>query len=243
VNSNHARPANGRQKDYRLMTAPDINLREQVFQQIRSEIIAGHAPPGSMYSVPTIAEILGTSTTPVREAMLELVHLGLIEPHRNRGFRVTAPSVEETRDIFDMREILEVHAATIVAQNKMADLSGLKTIADKIAAAVDSRNFRAYLMADRQFHYMLTAAAGNAILTDTIFSLRDRMRFYGDSSEEGLKRQIASVPEHYRIADLATNGQAKELTKLLKSHIRAWEPLFMKAVTAGRNTRFPLAAV
>lgn len=225
------------------MTAQDVNLREQVFQQIRGEIIAGHALPGSMYSVPTIAESLGTSTTPVREAMLELVRLGLIEPHRNRGFRVTAPSVEETRDIFDMREILEVHAATIVAQENAADLSRLKTIADEIAAAVDARNFRAYLMADRQFHYLLTAAAGNAILTDTVFSLRDRMRFYGDGSDEGFRRQVASVPEHYRIAELAMSGQTKELTKLLKSHIRSWEPLFMKAVTAGRNTRFPLASV
>lgn len=225
------------------MTAQDVNLREQVFQQIRGEIIAGHALPGSMYSVPTIAESLGTSTTPVREAMLELVRLGLIEPHRNRGFRVTAPSVEETRDIFDMREILEVHAATIVAQEKTADLSRLKTVADEIAAAVDARDFRGYLMADRQFHYLLTAAAGNAILTDTVFSLRDRMRFYGDGSDEGLKRQIASVPEHYRIAELAMNGQTKELAKLLKSHIRSWEPLFMKAVSAGRNTRFPLASV
>jgi len=225
------------------MSGQDINLREQVFQQIRGEIIAGHALPGSMYSVPSIAESLGTSTTPVREAMLELVQLGLIEPHRNRGFRVTAPSVDETRDIFDMREVLEVHAATVVTQNKSADLSGLKTIADEIAAAVDARNFRAYLMADRKFHYLLTAAAGNAILTDTVFSLRDRMRFYGDDSEEGLKRQKASVPEHYRIVELAVNGRAKELAKLLKSHIRSWEPLFMTAVRAGGKTRFPLASV
>jgi DNA-binding GntR family transcriptional regulator len=223
------------------MTAQDTNLREQVFQQIRGEIIAGHAPPGSMYSVPSIAESLGTSTTPVREALLELVRLGLLEPHRNRGFRVTAPSVSETRDIFDMREILEVHAATTVAKMAAKDMSDLVAIADEIAAAVEARNFRAYLMADRKFHYMLTAAAGNAILTETVFSLRDRMRFYGDDSEEGVERQRASVPEHYRIVELAMNGDERELAALLKSHIRAWEPLFMSAVTNGKKLRMSLS--
>ncbi|MBV2142120.1 GntR family transcriptional regulator [Falsochrobactrum sp. TDYN1] len=222
------------------MTVQDANLREQVFQQIRGEIIAGHALPGNMYSVPSIAESLGTSTTPVREALLELVRLGLLEPHRNRGFRVTAPSVSETRDIFDMREVLEIHAATTVARMKDKDLSQLKPIADEIAAAVENRNFRDYLKADRQFHYILTAAAGNAILTDTVFSLRDRIRFYGDDSEEGFERQRASAPEHYRIAELAISGGEEELAALLKSHIRSWEPLFMKAVAKSSKTRLVL---
>lgn len=222
------------------MAGQDTNLREQVFQQIRGEIIAGHATPGSMYSVPSIAESLGTSTTPVREALLELVRLGLLEPHRNRGFRVTAPSVSEAHDIFEMREVLEVHAAAAVAKMTTKDISGLIPIADEIAAAVEGRNFRAYLMADRKFHYLLTAAAGNAILTETVFSLRDRMRFYGDDSDEGLERQRASVPEHYKIAELAMKGGDRELATLLKRHIRAWEPLFMKAVTMGNKPRLSL---
>ena len=220
------------------MKAQDTNLREQVFNQIRGEIIAGHAPPGSMYSVPTIAESFGTSSTPVREALLELVRLGLLEPHRNRGFRVTAPSVEETRNIFDMREVLEVHAAVTVARMPKKNVRNLIRFADQIARAVETKSFRAYLMADREFHHLLTATAGNPILTDTVFSLRDRMRFYGDISEEGFERQKASVPEHYRIAELVSVGDVEQLSILLRSHIRAWEPLFMKAVRSrGTHSR------
>ena len=55
----------------------DQNLREQVLQQVRAEIISGQSMPGSMYSVPTLAASLGVSSTPVREALLELARSGL----------------------------------------------------------------------------------------------------------------------------------------------------------------------
>src|SRR4051794_18879717 len=89
----------------------DGNLREQVLQQVRSEIISGESPPGAMYSVPSLASALGVSTTPVREALLELARNGLIMPMRNRGFKVVAPTLAQLRNLFDMRELLELNAA------------------------------------------------------------------------------------------------------------------------------------
>ncbi len=63
------------------------SLRDMVLRRVRADIVAGHSAPGTMYSVPTLAEELGVSTTPVREALLELSHQGLITPVRNRGFQ------------------------------------------------------------------------------------------------------------------------------------------------------------
>ena len=54
------------------------NLREQVVERVRSEIVSGRTPPGSVYSVPGLATELGVSTTPVREALLELTRSGLL---------------------------------------------------------------------------------------------------------------------------------------------------------------------
>src|ERR1700690_3769887 len=93
----------------------DQNLREQVLQHVRAEIISGQSVPGMMYSVPTLAEELGVSTTPVREALLELARNGLIEPVRNRGFRVVEPTLEDLHELFEVRELLEVRAAEILA--------------------------------------------------------------------------------------------------------------------------------
>ena len=133
------------------MVVTDQNLREQVLQQVRAEIISGQSMPGSMYSVPTLAASLGVSTTPVREALLELTRSGLIEPMRNRGFKVIAPTLKELRNVFDLRELLELHAAAIVARKSKKNLKGLVGLADDIAHAVNTEDIKLYLEADRSF--------------------------------------------------------------------------------------------
>lgn len=213
----------------------DQNLREQVLQRVRAEIIAGQSLPGTMYSVPSLAASLGVSTTPVREALLELSRIGLLEPMRNRGFKVMEPTLKDLRNLFDMRDVLEIHAAVIVARKPQKDLSSLRGLADEIAHAVRREDIQLYLEADRSFHRDLTAAAGNDLLTETIMGLRDKMRLYGINSRAGLERQHASVQEHYRIIELASAGEAEALADLLRSHIRSWEPIFVDALRKSKE--------
>jgi DNA-binding GntR family transcriptional regulator len=158
------------------MVDTDQNLREQVLQLVRAEIISGQSMPGSMYSVPTLAASLGVSTTPVREALLELARGGLIEPIRNRGFKVVEPTLKELHNVFDLREVLELHAAAIVVRKPRKDLRGLVGLADDVARAVKMEDIKLYLEADRSFHRLLTAAADNERLTETVMGLRDQMR-------------------------------------------------------------------
>ncbi|MFG1404262.1 GntR family transcriptional regulator [Xanthobacter sediminis] len=218
------------------------NLREQVLQHVRSEIISGQTGPGKMYSVPTLASDLRVSTTPVREALLELARNGLIEPVRNRGFKVVEPTVQELRDLFDMRELLEVRAAEIIAAAPKArrKLSGLTALADDIKAAVAADDVPGYLAADRRFHQAFIAAAGNELLTETAMGLRDKMRLYGISSRAGMARQAASVDEHYRLIELAQAGDVPAIKTLLTQHIRTWEPIFVDAIT--KRARDPFQA-
>jgi DNA-binding GntR family transcriptional regulator len=218
----------------------DQNLREQVLQHVRAEIVSGQTPPGTMYSVPTLAEDLGVSTTPVREALLELARNGLIEPVRNRGFRVVEPTLEELHDLFDIRELLEVHAAEVLARRPQKTLDGLHRLADDVRDAVKADDVRRYLETDRRFHHAFIAAAGNALLTEMAMAARDKMRLYGISSRAGLERQAASVTEHYKLMGLATAGDAKSIKVLLKEHIRTWEPIFAEAIQ--KSGRQPLRA-
>jgi len=218
------------------------NLREQVLQQVRAEIISGQSMPGSMYSVPTLAASLGVSTTPVREALLELTRSGLVEPVRNRGFRVVEPTLTELRNLFDLREILELHAAAIVARKSRKNLKGLSRFADDIARAVRTENISLYLEADRSFHRLLTAEADNARLTEMVMGLRDQMRLYGIKSRAGLARQNESIAEHYEIIELAMAGEEDGLANLLRRHIRTWEPIFIEALSRVANPREPIIA-
>jgi len=213
----------------------DQNLREQVVKRVRTEIISGHSGPGSMYSAPSLAASLGLSTTPVREALLELARSGLIEPVRNRGFRVMEPTLTELHNLFDLREVLEVHLARTIARAPGRRLTDLYSLADEIAHAVEREDVRAYLEADRRFHHAFTAQAGNALLTETVMALRNRMRLYGISSRAGYERQSQSVTEHYRLLDLAQAGDERAIAELMCRHIRSWEPIFAEAMK--RNPR------
>jgi len=224
-------------------TTIDQNLRQRVVERVRAEIISGQSAPGTMYSAPNLALALGVSTTPVREALLELSRIGLIEPLRNRGFRVVEPSSTQLEELFDMRDVLEIHAAVLLTRQPKRDLSSLRPHADAIARAVETEDVQAYVEADRAFHFGLIDAARNGLLTETIMGLRDKMRLYGIGSRAGRERQEASVAEHYRLIELAETGTADALTATLRPHIMSWKPIFLAALN--RHTvrlSWPLAS-
>lgn len=154
------------------------NLRNMVLHRVRSDIVAGHSAPGTMYSVPTLAEELGISTTPVREALLELSTSGLITPVRNRGFRVEATSIEELKNGFALRELLERYAMVRLAEKRLSNTDELRQLADNIATAVKRKDSRGYIEFDRAFHFALVSRADNPQLTKMIMALRDGMRLW-----------------------------------------------------------------
>ena len=219
--------------DHRDQSAPlgaEENLRARVERQLRLDIVAGTIDPGTVFSVPALARVLGISTTPVREALLHLSADGLLQPIRNRGFRVVDPTLDELRNLFEVRVQLEAAAFVKVVQAGPGAADDLSAWADEIARAVRDGDVPAYLAADRAFHEALLARAGNAILTGIVMKLRDRMRLYGIRSAAGRTRQEKSVAEHHRIVDLVRGRVEADAAALMTGHIMAWEPIFTEAV-------------
>ncbi|HZZ12233.1 MAG TPA: GntR family transcriptional regulator [Paraburkholderia sp.] len=206
------------------------NLREQVLERVRSEIVSGRTPPGSVYSVPGLATELGISTTPVREALLELTRTGLLVAMRNRGFRVESLSVEALDHLFTMRELLERFALETLARQGLKDRPPLIALADDVARAVEASDVAGYLASDRAFHEALVNQAGNPLQTRMVLQLRDDMRLYGIDSPEGRTRQEESVKEHYQMIELADQHDVVEIGNLISRHILAWKPLFRSAL-------------
>lgn len=206
------------------------NLRERILKQLRSEIISGESLPGTLYSVPALSAELDVSTTPVREALLELANSGLVEPVRNKGFRVSRPSMKELQDLFDMRDLLEIQAARLMMADPERETALLLQYAREIERAVQNDDIRAYLVADRSFHNAMFIASGNELLAKTALALRDRMRLFGIRSGAGVDRQRESVGEHYRIIELIDAGETDALITLLRHHILSWRPIFSAAL-------------
>lgn len=205
-------------------------LRDMVLQRVRSDIVAGHAGPGTMFSVPTLAEELGISTTPVREALLELSHSGLITPVRNRGFRVEETTLEQLEHLFTLRELLERHAMVTLAERPLTDTAELHALADAVSDAVAREDGRGYLEADRALHQALISRAGNLLLTKIAMDLRDGMRLYGLESAAGRQRQLTSTQEHRQLIALAEAGDKEGIAALITRHIMDWQPIFAAAL-------------
>jgi len=110
--------------------SPISNLRESVAERVRAEIVSGRAQPGTIYSVPTLAAALAISTTPVREALLELSRAGLVSPLRNRGFVVAGASLKDLEDLFAIRVLLERFALETIARSGLEDIEPLRALAD-----------------------------------------------------------------------------------------------------------------
>lgn len=113
------------------------NLRDQALEVIRQALVSGEIKPGEIYSAAALATRLGVSGSPVREAMLTLVNQGLMEPVRNRGYRVVPMSEHDLDEVYEMRLLLEVHGTLQAAGNmSKGDLARLEsTVADMEAAA------------------------------------------------------------------------------------------------------------
>lgn len=142
-------------KQHSLIKAQE-RLRDQVGHALRAALIAGELRPGSVYSAPGLAAELGVSATPVREAMLDLAREGLVEPVRNKGFRITEVSERDLDQYTELRTMIEV--PTIGRITKIAtteQLEALRPVAQEIVTSAREHNLIGYLEADRRFHLTL----------------------------------------------------------------------------------------
>jgi DNA-binding GntR family transcriptional regulator len=202
-----------------LVSGP--SLREQARTVIRGLIITGQMQADQLYSVPRLATELGVSATPVREALLDLAREGLLEPVRNRGFRVVTLSSTELRDIYAIRTMLEVPSIAEIARAGLAPalLAQLRALADVTKRAADAGNLIEFLEADRKFHVGLIATLGNKPLADLVETLRDRVRLHGFKSGKSSEYIARSASEHFQLLDFLSKRDEPGATALMQRHL------------------------
>src|SRR3712207_3589560 len=163
-----------------MKTLRPQSLREQAQDVIRASIIAGELEPGEIYSATTLAQRLGVSATPVREALLDLASAGLTAPVRNRGFRILAPEERDLDEISELRLMLEAPAMRVVADSAAdADLAALEAVVREIETTAEAGDLAGFLLADREFHLGLLELTGNRRLVRLVGQLRDQTRLVG----------------------------------------------------------------
>jgi DNA-binding GntR family transcriptional regulator len=208
-------------QDGALSLVAGPSLREQARKVIRGLIITGQMQADQLYSVPRLATELGVSATPVREALLDLAREGLLEPVRNRGFRVVALSPTELKDIYAIRTMLEVPSVAELARKGLspAQLEHLRELAQVTKRAADAGNLIEFLESDRKFHVELIAMLGNKPLADLVETLRDRVRLHGFKSGKSREYITKSAREHFQLLDFLGKRDEPGAVALMQRHL------------------------
>lgn len=197
-----------------------VSLREQARNAIRTSIVMGEIAPGKVESVVKVAAELGVSITPVREAVMDLANLGIVEVIRNKGFRVPQLTDQDLDEIFKIRTMLEVPAMREVAE-KFGDREPepFRLLAEGIISAAKSGDVRAFLESDRLFHKALLETLGNRRLVNTVEQLRDQARMQGLQKLADHGDLTESAVEHLEILEAITAHDGKCAAALMTKHL------------------------
>jgi DNA-binding GntR family transcriptional regulator len=195
------------------------SLTDQVFEEIRSGIISGELEPGSLYSVVDIAERLGVSRTPVREALLKFAANGMVAFERGRGVRILRLSIKDIEEIYALRLLLEAPSAHRAAANlsdrHRAELTKAFNAMRAAAEAGDERRFQRH---DVVFHEAILKAAGNERVVQAVANTRSQMHALGLSTTQ--TRTLADIlAVHERIYETVLSGDPDGAASAVRDHL------------------------
>lgn len=191
---------------------------EAVVAAVRAAIDDGRMRPGVRYSVYQLAESLGVSRTPVREALLRLEEVGLIKFEARQGFQILRPQASDIEDIFAVRLALELPAVRTVAEGT-AGRTRLVRQRELMAAAARAGDERAFVQHDQGLHDLILELAGNARARAIVKGLRETTRLLGASTAEKTRTLLDIDAEHVPIVDALLAHDADAAEAAMRAHL------------------------
>jgi DNA-binding GntR family transcriptional regulator len=192
---------------------------EAVANELRRLIQSGELGPGTRLRQADIAERFMVSTTPVREAFASLARDGLVRQDAHRGAVVSSPSVDELREMHEIRGVLEALAARLASSNlTMDDLESLEEIASGMRGAAPDE----YVELNRSFHRRIYAAARRPRLFEIIEQLRELSANHLAVTIErrGPAYRARVQAEHEAIIRALALNNAELASNLIGDHVR-----------------------
>jgi GntR family transcriptional regulator, rspAB operon transcriptional repressor len=161
------------------MRATNANSSDSVYERVRTAILDGELAPGAVMSQVGLADELGISRTPLREALRMLQNEGLIESEPNRRVRVAPMTQQDLEQLYVMRVTLEAEALRLsIPRMTPEDLAGLEGYMAEMAHYAAAEDYGRWVIPHRSFHRALTTAAGERInlMLGQLFDHAERYR-------------------------------------------------------------------
>jgi DNA-binding GntR family transcriptional regulator len=197
------------------------SLSDRVFEAIRAAIMQKSLPPGSRLTEAGLAQQFKVSKTPVREALVRLRQVGLIEPEGRRGGRVIRPSREAILWAYETREALECLTARTAAERASdAQRSEILAAAQQSLGGARAGDLAEFRRADGEFHASVKAVSGNprlSALLDDVFALIVTLR-QRDTPDRDESTECGHA--HVAIAEAIAAGDADAAEREMRAHVR-----------------------
>lgn len=206
------------------------SLADQVFDKLENDIIQGVYAKGEILTELRLAEQLGVSRTPIREALRRLEHERLIED-TGKGSLVLGITDNDLEDIMSIRERTEGLAAYYATINMTdegrKELSHIVDLQDFYYAKGDSEHLR---QVDDEFHSLICRLSCRTVLVDTLIPLHRKTRRYRRIAMEDRQRSGKTMKEHRAMYDAIMSGNAELAMELTTQHIANAKIHMMKGV-------------
>ena len=196
------------------------SLGQHVYQNLRQAIVRGDISAGNRLVESRIAETMGISRTPVREAIHKLEREGLIVQGQKGGFEVAGISRKDIEEIFGIRGVLESYAAGLAAiRHRKGELAPLETKIDEFQRYLDQGRTNQLVKINTEFHQMLYTLSGNSRLIVMIGTLRDQFYRFRKIVLEKKSLARASNEDHRQMLVYIRERDVKGAEHLVRQHI------------------------
>lgn len=208
------------------------SLGDQVFSYLKDKIINNELEPGTMLYIDKLAAEFGVSTTPIREALVKLEGLGLVNINRNKGAVVSTMSRDKIIQVLEMRRLLETYGCRSAAP-KITDeeITILEEILEKVRQ--NPEDFEYYKYSDTELHGTIIKHISNELIRDALTNLSihsRRIRYYAEQTPFVKDVIIKVNEEHEQILDAMKTRNAPLLEQAMRDHLINAQDRTMKAL-------------
>lgn len=198
----------------------DRNTFQKLRDQIENGIVTGEFEPGERLDETQLATRYGVSRTPIREALMQLSAIGLVETRPRRGAVVVDPGPQYVLEMFEVMAELEGMAGALAARRHTNEDRDLLTAAhERCGEAALSDDTDSYYYENEVFHHAIYQASHSGFLKDQCAALHRRLRPYRRLQLRVRNRMKVSFEEHRKIVEAILSGDDEAARLLLKGHV------------------------
>ena len=224
-----------------------VSLTDQVYEELVSAVVSRELAPGDKLTDRRLAEQLGVSRTPIREALQRMVQSGLADPHGRAGWTVAALNQRDVEELFELRSLLEPAGIRhIIEEKNEAAMKELLGFFDSFGDSVPEDRYEEYFGVDRSFHSRIVALSRNRRIEAAYRNVELQI----DLGRHRLllsthARVDQTLAEHKAIAAAIAAGDENRAMAELSAHLSHGVQLLLETFpsrTLGRATRRPRTA-